>query len=413
MRRRLLLCRFAVLAPLTLAAACSELDSPSGPSAAEPPEPAFAVQAGDRGDEMSALARTVPGFGGLYLDDDGVPTLWLRNPAGRATAEPAVRAFLRARDIDAASLNVRQATHDWQQLERWFDRANDEVFALPGAVFVDIDEAANRLTIGVDGPAAAGQARAALARAGLPDDGYAVVETEPIYQVATLRDAVSPRVGGLQIHFGNYLCTLGFNARDGTQDSFITNSHCTNKQGGVESTVYYQPLSSVSPTSIGTEVEDPKYQRNIAGCPRGRVCRRSDSARVRYNSGVAFDLGGIALTALGSLTISGTYNITAEGTATVGQTVNKVGRTTGRTQGNVSNTCVNTGVSGTNIVQLCQTFVNAGVGGGDSGSNVFRITSSPSVTLVGILWGGNSSGTMFVFSPIGNIEQELGALTTF
>jgi hypothetical protein len=67
-------------------------------------------------------------------------------------------------------------------------------------------------------------------------------------------------------------------------------------------------------------------------------------------------------------------------------------------------------VSGSNIVQLCQTFVSAGVGGGDSGSPVFSGTSS--VTLVGILWGGNSSGTQFVYSPIGNIEQELGALTT-
>jgi hypothetical protein len=98
------------------------------------------------------------------------------------------------------------------------------------------------------------------------------------------------------------------------------------------------------------------------------------------------------------------------GRAAVGQTVNKVGRTTGWTQGLVTNTCVNTGVSGSNIVQLCQTFVSAGVGGGDSGSPVFRGTSS--VTLVGILWGGNSSGTQFVYSPIANIEQELGALTT-
>ncbi len=60
---------------------------------------------------------------------------------------------------------------------------------------------------------------------------------------------------------------------------------------------------------------------------------------------------------------------------------------------------MNTGVSGSNIVQLCQTFVSAGVGGGDSGSDVFQITGS-SVKLAGILWGGNSGGTQFVFSPL-------------
>ena len=33
--------------------------------------------------------------------------------------------------------------------------------------------------------------------------------------------------------------------------------------------------------------------------------------------------------------------------------------------------------------------------------------------LLGNLWGGNSSGTVFVYSPIANIERELGALATF
>jgi len=39
-------------------------------------------------------------------------------------------------------------------------------------------------------------------------------------------------------------------------------------------------------------------------------------------------------------------------------------------------------------------------------------TSSNNVTLLGILWGGSGSST-FVFSPISNIESELGALATF
>ena len=92
--------------------------------------------------------------------------------------------------------------------------------------------------------------------------------------------------------------------------------------------------------------------------------------------------------------------------------MNKVGRTTGWTAGNITNTCVNTGVSGSNIVQLCQTFVSAGVGGGDSGSDVFQVTSGSNVQLAGVLWGGNSGGTQFVFSPFGNVTRELGALTT-
>jgi len=87
-----------------------------------------------------------------------------------------------------------------------------------------------------------------------------------------------------------------------------------------------------------------------------------------------------------------------------------VGRTTGWTSGTMTNKCVNTGVSGTNIVQLCQNFVTAGVAGGDSGSDVFVVTGTSSVKLLGVLWGGG--GGQFVFSPLQNVIQELGPLTT-
>ena len=91
----------------------------------------------------------------------------------------------------------------------------------------------------------------------------------------------------------------------------------------------------------------------------------------------------------------------------MGQTVNKVGRTTGWSQGVVTNTCVNTNVSGSDITELCQNFVSATVGSGDSGSPVFAIGSGSNVALVGILWGG-SGASSFVYSPIANIHDDLG-----
>jgi hypothetical protein len=78
----------------------------------------------------------------------------------------------------------------------------------------------------------------------------------------------------------------------------------------------------------------------------------------------------------------------------------------------MTNKCVNTGVQGTRIVQLCQNFVSARVGGGDSGSDVFQVTSGTNVKLAGILWGGSSSGGQFVYSPFANVVRELGPLTT-
>jgi hypothetical protein len=117
----------------------------------------------------------------------------------------------------------------------------------------------------------------------------------------------------------------------------------------------------------------------------------------------------------GSLTTEGFFTITDQDNSNTSfsGTINKVGRTTGWTQGTVTGTCVNVNVSGSNIQQLCQTLVTnnsaAIVGSGDSGSPAFQITSGDNVKLVGILWGGGGS-TQFVFSPLRNIQDEIGAV---
>jgi hypothetical protein len=292
------------------------------------------------------------------------------------------------------------------------------LFELAGVVFTDADETNGRLVVGVLDRDVEGLVRARLRVLDVPSQSVDVVETEPILRVDTLRDNVRPVVAGLQIRFSQFLCSLGFNASLDGVEGFVTASHCSDQQGDVDGTLYYQPLNQVAGEFIGTEIADPRFFRNADGCPRGRKCRYSDSNFSDGDDAVAFTLGEIARTSgpnNGSLEIAGEFAISAEGAATVGQTANKVGRTTGWTQGMVTRTCVNTGVSGSNIVLLCQDFVeNAAVqivGGGDSGSPVFR-TGGSGVTLLGNLWGGNSSGTLFVYSPIANIELELGDLTT-
>src|SRR5688572_24293727 len=107
------------------------------------------------------------------------------------------------------------------QLAAWFAQSSPAVLALAGTVFADHDEANKRLLFGVENAAAIRGVQTALAHLGIPNSAYAVQVTEPIHFAATLRDRWRPTLGGIQIHFGNYLCTLGFNADDGTQRSFI------------------------------------------------------------------------------------------------------------------------------------------------------------------------------------------------
>ena len=109
-------------------------------------------------------------------------------------------------------------------------------------------------------------------------------------------DRVRPVVGGLQINFPGFLCTLGFNAVRSGQNSFITNSHCTNTQGGTESTPYWQPLETVDPARIGDRGSRPSIFPSADGCPNGRRCRFSDASRAAYAPGIPFTLGTLAKT---------------------------------------------------------------------------------------------------------------------
>ena len=367
--------------------------------------------------ELAQINREIPGFGGLFYDRDGRATVFLIDPG-----DPRALAHL------GPGVRVLAGDFEFTELRAWRHDLRPALLGLPGIVLLDVDETRNRVRVGVErGQAAVARLRLAItaARRGIPGDALVVEETEPIFALATLRDELRPVPGGAEIFFdtgftGLVVCTLGFNATRGGVSGFVTNSHCTEQQGGVESTRYYQPLA-LGASAIGTETVDPPYRRGIPGCPGGRFCRYSDSAFAAYDAASLSDFGRIARTtargsASGSITIDAanpTFSITSTSSSAVGHEVNKIGRTTGWTFGNVGATCADIAVSGTKIVKLCQDTVAAGVDAGDSGSPVFSWDGGSSVSLRGILWGGNLEGTLFVYSPFANIvrSDELGALT--
>jgi hypothetical protein len=309
-----------------------------------------------------------------------------------------------------------------EQLAAAFPRVSAQIMSFPGTVFADYDEAIGKLVFGVENANAAGGVERALRARGLAPANYQVLITEPIQQLATLREQWRPTKGGIQIHFSRYLCTLGFNATHvaSGERSFITASHCTEKQGGVEGTEYFQPSQPVDPTVVAVEVADPPYLGGGPDCPKGARCRYSDAARALYSSGVNSEQGYTKKTTgvnTGSVEVDGDFTIASQDNTTteftVGTILHKVGRTSGWTSGQVSRTCVNTNGRG-NIHLFCQTFVEADSDGGDSGSPVFEVSSGDDVTLVGILWGGSRPhplrAQIFVMSPLSQIQQELGAL---
>jgi hypothetical protein len=434
------------VAAVLVTAACSDVAAPSGP-AVRPVVigstlSGFAI-AQDATPEQMAVAEVVSGFGGYFLDETGAPTVYLTDPSRRADAEQALAGFLADRGFTAEDLRVRQGTYEYAQLDAWYRQARPDVFGVAGTILGDVDEAQNRIRVGVASEAAATAVQGVVAQLGIPSDAVIVEQRAPFTTAATLRDNVSPLQGGLQINFLNVggvvgvslLCTLGFNAIMEGESSFITNSHCSQVEGGEETpTDYYQPLQDpdgdriANPENlIAIEADDPHWFISL-DCPLSPAfqCRWSDASRARYIPTVALEskLGHIARTVRPStslddveLTIDGFFNIKREqARGVVGEVANKVGRTTGWTFGTTTETCVDVIALGTTHIRLCQEIVAAVVDGGDSGSPVFRRNGPGSnVTLLGVLWGGSTddANPEFVYSPMSGIERELGALRTF
>jgi len=415
----------------------------SGPAAAQQAStPSDIDQSNGRtlDEQLLDVARRDPAFGGMFFDEDGRLTMYVLKST-LAAQDGNSRLAGMSLDVESAfhdhpmmesastmRMNVRAAEYSFVDLYGWHQALGSDVLSLPGVVLTDIAEDQNRLRVGVESASAGVRVRQRLASLGVPDGSVRVELVTPMRRLVTVRNRIRPLMGGLQINFGPFICTIGLVAVRGGTPGIVTNSHCTDNQGGNDNTVYYQPLALDDTYRMAVETRDPTYFTG-GECPRGRRCRYSDTAFARIphpsGPGVQAAKGTIAKPpALNGLTVTAErFRITSENsTPVLNETLNKVGRTTGWSQGKVVLTCVNTGVSGTSFVQLCQDIVKARVAGGDSGSPVFRITNRPrpnDVRLYGVLWGGGSIsgiGTVFAFSALGhrNIQRtaEMGKLAT-
>jgi hypothetical protein len=362
--------------------------------------------------EFIEMGTEIPGFGGYFYDEQDRLNVFLKDTEG-----PEAAAF---RDQEPGVV-IRRGDYGFGELAAWRQELR-QVLALPGVVFLDVDEAANRIRIGIDSRSRAKSLnRDRLERELLfqaaPREAVVIQEIEPIRMLANLRNQFRPIPGGVEV--ANFKsCTLGFNAyREGVL-GFVTNSHCTSQQGGVEGTRFYQNHLADGGGFVGVEVADPDY--NSGGdCPAGRRCRFSDSSFIAYEGAGLGDYGKLARAVsrgqyTGSLEIPAKtprFNINGRATSVKGKPLNKIGRTSGWTFGNVVFTCAHINVAETDFSQFCQDIVQGGSQAGDSGSPVFSWTKGNNVKLVGLLWGGNAE--VFVFSPLANIERELGALELF
>ena len=413
----------AVLA-LLFAAACDSADAPVGPQPADPSLDRAAAQQAWRtpDDEFARAARAeAPGLAGFYLRDDGTPVVLLTDPAQRG----AVHRYLAQELADARRGRLAgapqqpvfvKAAYDFAQLKGWADQLTPLLSSRGDVYLVDVDEAHNRVLLGVADATATGAVRAEAARLGIPATAVATQTQAAPAMRATVRDRFTTFVGGIQIAFGQYLCTAGFNARrvSNSQNIFVTNSHCTTTQYASDGVTEYQNTVA-SGNAVGNEVAD----RGMWACAgTGTSCRQADAVYISHNGTRTIGQGGIIRTnwntgAAGGLTTIGEFDIIGRytGSLPVGSYLDKTGRTSGSTYGQVTNSCVTIGSL------RCQDISKVWSEGGDSGSPVFVYvggsgTAENDVRLHGVMWGGPGSDYTTTYSSrLAGIEADLGALS--
>lgn len=409
---------------LALLAACDAPEAPVGPSTAGTrDQTAQQLRIRTPDDEFARAARAeVPGFAGFYLRDDGTPFIKLTQAGQRGAAQRYLAQELsrsrggRRGAVAAAQPVFEQAAFDFAQLRDWSESLHPLLQQRAGDVYmIDLDEVHNRVLVGVAGPGAVAAVRAEGARLGIPAQALHVQAQAAPQVRATVRDRFTNTVGGIQIAFSSYVCTLGFNARRVSNNTnvYVTNSHCTGTQNASDGIAIFQHTNAAG-NQIGNEVAD----RALYACVSGVAsCRQADAAYISNNGTRTVGQGGIARTAWatggpGGLTVTGEYDIIGRSTSiAVGAYLDKTGRTSGSTYGQVTNSCVTIGSL------RCQDISKVWSEGGDSGSPVFVYVGGAGaaendVRLHGVMWGGPGTDYTTTYSSrLAGIEADLGALT--
>ena len=133
-------------------------------------------------DLLLRIERAAPGFGGMFVERDGRLTVYLMDSAQLPAARAAIEALFGTGAIPAAGLHAVAGQYTVSQLAVWTRQAAG-VMELPGVTFVDMDEARNRVAIGVDDSSKTRAVQQVLASLDIPRAAVVVEITDPVLPV--------------------------------------------------------------------------------------------------------------------------------------------------------------------------------------------------------------------------------------
>jgi hypothetical protein len=216
-----------------------------------------------------ALTAEIPEFSGYVMLPDGTVEVLVTHMRAEAAARSAVLSLLRERRGGQANTapdpttTVRVVDYGFAMLQDWRDLISDELW-LPersGVVTVDLSESRNRIAVGVLPEVGPGEARAAIAKLGVPlravvfeDGSYATVDRSRAPLKLTSRwDTIMAGIRHRYVDaIGPAVCTLV----PLTSGGFLTSSHCTANAFAPDGALIWQN-GTISADIIGNEINDP------------------------------------------------------------------------------------------------------------------------------------------------------------
>lgn len=133
-------------------------------------------------DRLVRVEQTAPGFGGLFLDADGRLVVYLLDTAQLPAACLAIERVFGSSFTPSAGVRALKGQYTISQLKAWTDRSRS-LLATPGVTMVDLDEAKNRVAVGIDNGSRTTRVSQRLSSAGIPREAVDIHVTGPIRPV--------------------------------------------------------------------------------------------------------------------------------------------------------------------------------------------------------------------------------------
>ena len=439
--------RLLVISAGCVLVGCRDVAPPTGAEAGTGVFAASAVADGRPDEaEMAAFARRIPGLAGYHFGPAGELVVSLTDPV-QAEHARTVLAGVAARGR-GGRVQVRPARYTYLQLRGWRDEWSGRILEVAEVSFVDLDEAANQVVVGIAQPEARARVLELLRNSGVPApavgfsaaghaSSHSLVEYAPYIatwpaQGDSITSYRRPLEGGLKVSYRHSsdptlatTCTAGFVAMLGGVRVLVTASHCSLRHWDGDNTTYFQAQPGAG-RYVGYEYRDPNG--SSCGFMSPNVCRHSDGSALALESDVVASFGyivrpvgpppegispyGVKVSSRLVDAANPNFRIAGVRIPVQNEMVDKVGATTGWTRGVVSRTCVDMPAQRSWSKLRCQTWAKLSSADGDSGGPVFVPAHDGTATLLGMMWGGVTEGgeQYSTFSSVGQIQKDLGTL---